>query len=38
MKIFSARNSGIIFNFDEDAETRMEMFLNNFWDMKVIDG
>ena len=38
MKIFSARNSGIIFSFDEDAETRMEMFLNNFWGMKVIDG
>ena len=38
MKLFSARNSGIIFNFDEDAETRMEMFLNNFWGMKVING
>jgi len=37
-KIFSAKNSGILFNFDEDAEIRLEMYLNNFWDMKVING
>ena len=38
MKIFSAKNSGIIFSFDEDAEVRLEMYLNNFWEFKVIDG
>ena len=38
MKIFSAKNSGIIFSFDEDAEQRKELFLNNFWNMKVTNG
>ena len=37
-KIFSAKNSGILFSFDKDAETRLEMYLNNFWEFKVIDG
>jgi len=38
MKIFSAKNSGIIFSFDEDAEDRLINYLNNFWEYKVIDG
>jgi len=38
MKIFSARNSGIIFSFDNDAEYRIENYLNNFWEYKVIEG
>lgn len=37
-KIFSARNSGIIFSFDNDAEYRLENYLNNFWEYKVING
>lgn len=37
-KIFSAKNSGIIFSFDEDAEDRLTNYLNNFWEYKVIDG
>ena len=31
-KIFSARNSGIIFAFDSDAKQRMELYLHNFWE------
>ena len=38
MKIFSAKNSGIIFSFDEDAEDRLINYLNNFWEYKVIEG
>ena len=34
LKLFSAKNSGIIFNFDEDADERLERYLDNFWDMK----
>lgn len=37
-KLFSAKNSGIIFNFDEDAELRLENYLNNFWEYKVTNG
>jgi hypothetical protein len=37
-KLFSAKNSGIVFSFDEDAEQRMENYLNNFWEFKVING
>ena len=37
-KIFSAKNSGIIFSFDEDAEDRVNNYLNNFWDYMVIQG
>ncbi len=37
-KLFSAKNSGIIFSFDEDAEERVNNYLNNFWEYKVIDG
>tara|TARA_X000001382_G_C3141971_1_gene169873 strand:- start:59 stop:949 length:891 start_codon:yes stop_codon:yes gene_type:complete len=38
MKIFSAKNSGIIFSFDKDGEERLNNYLNNFWEYKVIDG
>ena len=31
-RIFSARNSGIIFAFDSDAKQRMELYLHNFWE------
>jgi hypothetical protein len=37
-KLFSAKNSGIVFSFDEDAEQRIENYLNNFWEFKVING
>lgn len=33
-KIFSATNSGIIFAFDEDAQARMDNYINNFWEFK----
>jgi len=36
-KIFSATNSGIIFNFDEDAKARLDNYINNFWEFKKID-
>ena len=35
-KIFSAKNSGIIFEFDEDAEDRLQAYVNNFWEYKKI--
>jgi hypothetical protein len=35
-KIFSAKNSGIIFDFDEDAEERLQAYINNFWEFKKI--
>ena len=35
LKLFSAKNSGIIFNFDEDADERLERYLANFWDYKI---
>ena len=38
LKLFSAKNSGMIFNFDNDAEDRMERYLQNFWEYKVING
>ena len=38
LKLFSSRRSGIIFNFDEDAKERLENYLNNFWEFKVING
>ena len=38
MKIFSAKNSGIIFSFDDDAEDRLQQYLNNFWSFKVFNG
>jgi len=33
-KIFSATNSGIIFAFDDDAQARMDNYINNFWEFK----
>ena len=33
-KILSAKNSGIIFAFDEDAKHRMDLYINNFWEYK----
>ena len=36
LKLFSSKRSGIIFNFDEDAKERLENYLNNFWEFKVI--
>jgi len=33
-KIFSARNSGMIFSFDEDAQQRLDLYINNFWDYR----
>ena len=36
-KILSAKNSGIIFDFDDDAEERLERFINNFWEYKKQD-
>ena len=35
LKLFSAKNSGIIFNFDEDADERLERYLGNFWEYKI---
>ena len=35
LKLFSAKNSGIIFNFDEDADERLERYLANFWEYKI---
>ena len=37
-RILSAKNSGIIFNFDEDREERLQAYFDNFWDYKVING
>lgn len=34
-QILSSDRSGIIFNFDEDAEERMERYLLNFWEYKI---
>ena len=34
-KIISSKRSGIIFDFDEDAEERMERYLDNFWEYKI---
>ena len=36
-KILSAKNSGIIFNFDDDAEERLERYISNFWEYKKED-
>ena len=33
-KILSSKRSGIIFDFDDDAEDRMERYLDNFWEYK----
>ena len=33
-KILSARNSGIIFAFDDDAQHRMDLYINNFWEYR----
>ena len=35
LKLFSAKNSGIIFDFDEDADERLERYLGNFWDYTI---
>lgn len=35
LKLFSAKNSGIIFNFDEDADERLERYLANFWEYEI---
>ena len=37
LKLFSSKRSGIIFNFDEDAKERLENYLNNFWEYKIIN-
>ena len=34
-KILSSKRSGIIFDFDEDAEERVERYFDNFWDYKI---
>ena len=34
-KILSSKRSGIIFDFDDDAEDRMERYLDNFWEYKI---
>ena len=34
-KILSSKRSGIIFDFDEDAEERLERYFDNFWDYKI---
>ena len=36
-KILSGKNSWIIFNFDDDAEDRLDRFINNFWEYKKQD-
>lgn len=36
-KIFSATNSGIIFNFDKDAKARLDNYINNFWEFKKVN-
>jgi hypothetical protein len=33
-KIFSAKNSGIIFAFDEDRKHRLDLYINNFWEYR----
>lgn len=35
-KILSARNSGVIFDFDKDAEERLQAYVDNFWEFKKI--
>ena len=30
-----SKNSGIIFNFDEDADERLERYLANFWEYEI---
>lgn len=35
LKIMSSKRSGIIFDFDEDAEERMYLYLENFWDYNI---
>ena len=37
LKLFSAKNSGMIFSFDEDAEERLERYVANFWEYKIDD-
>ena len=37
LKLFSSKRSGIIFNFDTDAKDRLENYLNNFWEYKIIN-
>ena len=37
LKLFSSKRSGIIFNFDSDAKDRLENYLNNFWEYKIIN-
>ena len=32
LKILSSKRSGIVFNFDEDAEERVERYLEQFWE------
>ena len=32
LKILSSKRSGIVFNFDEDAEDRVERYLEQFWE------
>ena len=34
LKILSSKRSGMIFDFDEDAEERMYLYQENFWDYK----
>jgi len=34
-KLLSAKHSGIIFNFDNDAEERMDRYLHSFWEYKM---
>ena len=34
-KLLSSKRSGIIFDFDEDAEERVERYFDNFWDYKI---
>ena len=36
LKLFSSKRSGIIFNFDEDAKERLDNYLNNFWEYKIV--
>ena len=36
-KLLSAKNSGIIFDFDKDADERLENYVNNFWEYKKAD-
>lgn len=38
LKLFSAKNSGLIFAFDNDAKDRLDRYLGNFWEYKVFNG